>query len=268
MKDTPQHDQDAAVKRFVLGVAHELNNPNTFIRMNMVNLRRLVEMAEPVFSEWKSMHPDWKAGAFSIDDIRFQMLRLLDSTLEASVRLIALTDNLKKLGNLDFKNMGPQNLNHLLKNLLVSHGFLFDMVGSYEFDPCPEEVSVLGHGLELEQAFSVIIANAVDAMREYYAKEIELGQKPALFKVSLNFLPKEHKLNIHFKDNGPGMSEEVRKRIFEMYFTTKQFGIGSGIGLALCRSIIVAHEGSIDVDTEPGRGTDFIVTFPTMAMKE
>ena len=70
---------------------------------------------------------------------------------------------------------------------------------------------------------------------------------------------------ITVEDNGPGMTEEVRKRIFEPFFTTKPQGVGTGVGLSLCHGIVAAHEGRIDVATVPGKGSRFKVRLPLVA---
>jgi CheY-like chemotaxis protein len=67
---------------------------------------------------------------------------------------------------------------------------------------------------------------------------------------------------VEVEDNGPGMSPEVQKRIFEPFFTTKPQGIGTGIGLSVSHGIIAAHEGRITVESQPGRGTRFVVALP------
>src|SRR4029077_1987711 len=66
-------------------------------------------------------------------------------------------------------------------------------------------------------------------------------------------------------DNGPGIPAEIRARIFEAFFTTKAPGQGTGLGLSLCRGIIEEHGGTITVDSEPGRGTTFVITLPVIA---
>jgi hypothetical protein len=69
---------------------------------------------------------------------------------------------------------------------------------------------------------------------------------------------------ISIRDNGTGMPEEVRSKIFEPFFTTKDVGEGTGLGLSIVYNIIESHKGKIEVESELGKGTEFIITLPTI----
>jgi signal transduction histidine kinase len=70
-------------------------------------------------------------------------------------------------------------------------------------------------------------------------------------------------VKIHIKDNGKGMASEVKKQIFEPFYTTKSLDKGTGLGLSICREIIQKHHGDIDVISEPGVGSEFIISLPS-----
>ena len=69
-------------------------------------------------------------------------------------------------------------------------------------------------------------------------------------------------MRLEFRDDGPGISDEVRSRIFDPFFTTKPVGVGTGLGLSLSHGIIERHDGRIWVESEPGQGTAFFVELP------
>ena len=73
----------------------------------------------------------------------------------------------------------------------------------------------------------------------------------------------EHQVRLEVEDNGPGIPPEIITSIFDPYFTTKDVGQGSGLGLAITHEIITKHGGDISVESEPGKGTKFIITLPT-----
>ncbi|NJO03034.1 MAG: hypothetical protein HC880_16315 [Bacteroidia bacterium] len=72
----------------------------------------------------------------------------------------------------------------------------------------------------------------------------------------------DDRVQISIRDTGTGMPPQVKARIFEPFFTTKDVGKGTGLGLSISHSIIQKHHGSIEVETEPGQGTEFIIRLP------
>jgi signal transduction histidine kinase len=102
---------------------------------------------------------------------------------------------------------------------------------------------------KLNQVFMNILTNAVQAIDQ---------------KGEIVIKTRLEGLNIHISitDSGKGMPEEVRKRIFEPFYTTKPMGIGAGLGLSISYSIVSQHNGKIKVNSEPGKGTEFAITLP------
>ena len=123
----------------------------------------------------------------------------------------------------------------------------------------------------LEQAISNIVANAVYACQEKGAVEISFGisrHYSDLLRLSRRMDPMIHghsgkeeefvRITIH--DNGPGIPHEIEDKIFVPFFTTKK--TGTGLGLPLAQKIIHAHGGVLDLQSDPGKGTDFIIKIP------
>src|SRR5688572_2514455 len=108
--------------------------------------------------------------------------------------------------------------------------------------------SVMGDAVELREVLVNMIYNAVDAMPS--GGEIRMGSQEANGRVVLTIA-----------DNGTGMTPEVKSRLFDPFFTTKGKG-GTGMGMAVSFGIIRRHNGSIDVESEPGRGTTFRISLP------
>lgn len=117
---------------------------------------------------------------------------------------------------------------------------------------------------QLNQVFTNIIANALDAMLDpkYNSVAIAgLSVRKHLTIVTRAITKKQ--IQIAICDSGPGISPEVRTKIFDPFFTTKPVGKGTGLGLGICFKIIQQHQGRIEVRSEIGQGTEFIITLPT-----
>jgi len=95
-----------------------------------------------------------------------------------------------------------------------------------------------------------MIKNAIDAMGE--------GQG----RLEISTTLKDSIVEITFRDTGTGMSNEVKKHLFEPFFTTKDLGKGTGLGLSICKEIVKKYEGNIEVHSEPGKGSYFIILIP------
>jgi len=111
--------------------------------------------------------------------------------------------------------------------------------------------STYGSASELREVFVNLIVNAVDAM-------------PKGGKLSITCRHHENRLQLQFSDNGMGMGDDVRQKIFEPFFSTKG-AHGTGLGLSVSYSIIERHAGSISVVSDPGKGTRFTVELPAVA---
>ena len=108
---------------------------------------------------------------------------------------------------------------------------------------------VLGEAHEISQIFLNLLLNAVDASRPGGEVRVEFSAEGS-------------EVVAWVQDDGAGMTPEVAARAFDHFFTTKEAGKGTGLGLAMVRSLVQALDGSIRFETEPGKGTRFEVRFP------
>lgn len=110
-------------------------------------------------------------------------------------------------------------------------------------------IMIEGDDGQLQQALLNILLNARDALHDQGTIQVHLGVHG-------------DKAVISIADDGPGIDAETRARIFEPFFTTKERGAGTGLGLAITYGIVRGHKGKIDLESEPGKGTVFTLTFP------
>ena len=228
-------DKLASVGQLTAGVAHEINTP----------LNVLYGHLELLLLE-KEGDPD--------------LFRTLKGMQEQVSKIIEITRNLLDFSRQREPQKTPVDLNDLLERTLslVEHEMsVEDIVVVSAFDPVLP--SLWADGDQLAQVFLNMITNARDAMPE--GGELTL-------RTSTSRLRSRHAsgetIEIRFMDTGRGISEEHLGKIFDPFFTTKPAGEGTGLGLSVSYGIIQAHGGTIEVESEVGRGTTFTIRLPVV----
>ena len=116
---------------------------------------------------------------------------------------------------------------------------------------------------QLNQVFMNILANAIDALDEASTERTFEDMKANPHRITIKTSVENNNVKISIADNGEGMSEDVKNRIFDHLFTTKGVGKGTGLGLAIARQIVVEkHGGTIEVNSVLGEGTEFVILLP------
>ncbi|MFQ5559112.1 MAG: sensor histidine kinase [Nitrospinota bacterium] len=260
MAGESQHEEEnqKILEQIILGVAHELNNPNTFIRMNTVNIKKMFKLLGPCLSECEKKSPEAKYGPFSLAELRSRIGQHLESTLEATVRLISIAEKLKMCSSAAISETKSFSFKEVVDDTIVSHQFLLDELAHVRVLVKKDtDFVVSGYRLQLEQAVSALITNACHAMTERYKEE---SRKEGILEVSISDGPEN--VDLIISDNGIGMEKAVLQKAYTPYFTTKPQGIGDGLGLAICKAIMERHGGSITIDSKPGVGTKVIIELP------
>lgn len=255
--DSEKRDR-SLMEHMVLGVAHEINNPNTFVRLNAMTLKKMLGLIGPCLDEYEAAHPEAKFGPYLLPDLRSKMVQLTESILDASVRIIAVADKLKQCSNFALAQAAPLSVLSVVQNVLNMHRFLLEKWATLEFvyDES-NKCEISGFALQLEQGFSILLTNACDAIAERYPNA---DQKQGKIRVAIEDNGKN--IIVRFSDNGTGMDPELMEKIFTPYFTTKPQGVGDGLGLPLCQAIMDRHGGKMAVESKKGEGTTFSVFLP------
>ncbi len=113
----------------------------------------------------------------------------------------------------------------------------------------------------LEQVFINLVTNAIDAMDEKAANT----QGPVEKRLTIKTWGDADQVCVSVSDTGTGMSESVRRKIFEPFFTTKETGKGTGLGTSISFGIIKDYSGTIEINSEEGQGSEFIIRFPAIS---
>jgi two-component system NtrC family sensor kinase len=242
----------ASLGQLVAGIAHELNNPIGFIYSNMSHLRdysnRLVKIIEAADRE-----PERLAAIKEECDFEYivnDMPRLISSCEEGARRTRDIVLGLRNFSRLDESKLKRVNLKEGIENTLkLIAGELKNRVHVHEqFEETPE---VLCYASQMNQVFMNILTNAAQAIDG----EGEIW-------ISLKHLEDSGCAQVSVRDSGKGMTTEVAEKIFDPFFTTKTVGQGTGLGLSISYGIVKQHGGDIQVKSELGRGTEFVVTIP------
>lgn len=250
------------LEHIILGVAHEINNPNAFVRLNASNLKKMMNLLRPCFDEYEQNHPDEKLGPYTLTELRSKILQMIESTIGATVRIITVADKLKQCTSFALSQSHTVSMLDVIKTVAELHKFLLEKWAKFEI--VAEEgdaYNISGHKLQLEQALSILLTNACDAISERVSADPSYqGKLMVIFKRVGD------EIHITYKDNGSGIDEAIMDKIFKPYFTTKPQGVGDGMGLPLCQAVIERHEGRMTVTSKKGEGTEMTVILP--ALKE
>lgn len=228
----------AAVGQLAAGVAHEINNPLTYVRANLGQLRE----------HWSSLQKMLEEGDGDPSVILGEGEELIDESLEGVERAAAIVRDIKGFARSEADSHEDVELNSLLDSVLRIASPQFGSGIRFEKD-YGESICVRGSGQELKQVFLNLILNACQAIGEFgtiHLKTRESGQYAI----------------VRIEDNGSGIEEKVVERMFDPFFTTKPVGQGTGLGLSISHEIITRHRGEIRVESNWGEGTRFFVHLP------
>ncbi|MEG4030294.1 MULTISPECIES: ATP-binding protein [unclassified Microcoleus] len=269
-----QQEKMSSLGLLVAGVAHEVNNPINFIYGNIHHVRAytsdLLELVK--LYQKHSLYPQSEISEF-LQNIDFDFLskdlpQLLSSMKIGADRIVQIVQSLRNFSRLDESEMKPVNIHEGIDStLLILQSRLkatadrpaIEIIKNYSHLPLVE-----CYAGQLNQVFMNILANAIDALESY---NLDRGPTAAKANPSAIAITTEYsipdKIIVRISDNGPGMAENVKKRLFDPFFTTKPVGKGTGLGLSISYKIVVEkHKGTLRCDSTPGLGTEFSIEIP------
>jgi signal transduction histidine kinase/HAMP domain-containing protein len=230
-------DRLATIGRLAASVGHEINNPLAFILSNLHYVQR----------ELKRMD-----GGVSLPEERQEMMDALAEAREGAERVRSIVQDLRMLSHPDSMEKSPVDLGQVLRSAakMAAHEIRdrARLVEAWKNPPLIE-----GNSARLCQVFLNLLINAAHAIAPGRAEHNEI-------RLTTRAEEDSGRVLVEVSDTGCGIPAEHLARIFEPFFTTKPVGIGSGLGLSICQSIITAHGGKLSVESEPGRGTTFRVS--------
>jgi two-component system NtrC family sensor kinase len=229
----------ASIGKMAAVVAHEVNNPLSGILTYAKLLRK------------------WVGTGQTEHEKREEAMQCLELIAAESRRCGDLIKNLLRLSRTAPMNVQSTDLNAVIDRclLLVRHQLELGGV-ELQVNLAKDLPLVLCDPAQIEQVFIALILNAIDAM----PRGGTLWLENRLIHTNTN---NEAEIEIRVRDNGTGIAPDILPHIFEPFLTTKESGHGTGLGLAIARGIVERHKGRIEVQSELGLGTTFVVTLPS-----
>lgn len=248
-----QSEKLASLGELAAGVAHEINNPVGYVSSNLTTLQKYLAVYEKVLDAPETDSEEMAAlkKKLNFAFIRDDLQNLVKETQEGVGRVKAIIQDLKDYARTNAAThyvasdiqVGLKSTLNIARNQLKNRADVRLALGNLPLVECAPS--------QIDQVFLNLIVNAVQAMPEGKMGLIDI-------RTDCN----EREVWIEVQDNGPGIPPDVMKKIFDPFFTSKDPGTGTGLGLSVSQNIIQQHGGKLEVSSTVGVGTTFKITLP------
>lgn len=253
----------ASLGQLTAGIAHEINNPINFISSGMVSIKMSLESLREIAEEYSRLDEGADVNEVlenvrelkeehEYEEIMEELDELIKDVNYGVSRTIEIVKGLRVFSRLDEEEAKNANINEnidatltLLRNKTKNK----IKVSKY-YDENMKDIEC--YPGQLNQVFMNILNNGIQAIPE--------DRKDGEITIYTEELDEE--VIIRLKDNGVGIPEDLKNRIWEPFFTTKEVGVGTGLGMSITYGIIEKHNGKIELTSEVGKGTEFAITLP------
>jgi PAS domain S-box-containing protein len=255
MQQMIQSHKLKALGEVVTGVAHEINNPVSFIANNIPLLEEMWTAVEPILASDGASHPDWSDKGIGYVEVCTNMKEIIEEFKIASQRIKRVITGLKEFARVDETvQKKPIQIEEVIQGVLIIVGAqVRKTVSSIDLyiDSCLPTIQ--GHFQKIEQVIANLLINA--------HQSVTPDRKGRIIITARN-IERLNSLLIEIEDNGIGMKKEVLDHIFEPFFTTRRDREGTGLGLSISYGLIKEHRGIIGVTSRPDIGSRFSIYLP------
>ena len=246
----------AALGKLTAALAHEINNPTDFVNGSSRNLQRDLKDFEAFLYELAGddADPDILAELRQRMGPLYEHIKLI---LDGVERIRAIVRDIRSVSHTSAAEFIKVEITKWLASTINLVRPSYDSTVEFATDfRDPLYIECLPN--RLSQVFMNIVVNACNAMLERYGTESgRVGQ------LTVEAWREEERAFIAFRDNGGGIPEAIRAKIFDPFFSTRKMGKGTGLGLAISQDIMRRHGGDIRVESQLGNGTCFTLILPT-----
>jgi urea transport system substrate-binding protein len=268
-----QTEKMSTLGTLVAGVAHEINNPTSFIYGNLhyasEYIRDLLELVRLYHKYYPHPAPEIQAHmrAVELDFLIEDLPKVLASMETGAERIRHLVMSLRNFSRRDQAQVQPVNIHEGMESTLL---ILNNRLKANSDRPAITLVKEYGelplvdcYPSQLNQVFMNLLGNAIDALEEVL-KNPENGKSKFLPTIWISTkITSVNQVTVRIADNGAGMTEDAKRQLFDPFFTTKPIGKGTGLGLSISYQIVVEkHRGNLRCESVLGEGTEFLIEIP------
>ena len=255
-----QSQKMEALGTLVAGVAHEINNPINLIMYNTPLLKKIWGDFVPVLKAQSKIEPQRKYGGLQVAFLEENLDQLLSDVDMAANRIAKIVNDLKNFvqqsSDADKK---PMDLNEAVQNAIRLVQTTLRKSGIKPHLQLASRLPMMKGNLQnIEQVILNLVINAVQSIHH----------KKGRVRIETGLRKKDGWIFVSVADNGRGVDPRMADRLFDPFVTDKQPDGGTGLGLSVSYNLVKAHDGNIDFESQPGKGTTFTVSFPTAERKE
>ena len=268
-----QQEKMASIGQLAAGIAHEINTPVQFVGDNLVFLRDSFDEMLYGINQYHEMKVSAEQNSEELIKLRNQIISLfgdldfdylkseiplaLDQTTEGVRHVAEIVQAMRNFAHFSNNELGPVNIDDLIQSTVEVTRNAWKEIADLTVVKAEPPLVVKGAWSELGQVFLNLIMNATEAIEDAQTRDNAPGN------ISIQCRREDNWGVIVVKDTGCGIDPSLQGRIFEPFFTTKDVGQGTGQGLAMTYNIVTeAHAGELTVESEPGKGSSFIVRLP------
>ncbi|MFH1292696.1 MAG: response regulator [Pseudomonadota bacterium] len=265
-----QSEKMASIGQLAAGVAHEINNPTGFVSSNLKTLSDYQNDMFILIREYRKLITDLKQTGPSqanptaiqknlgriavlekemdLDFILDDIPGLIEESREGTERIKKIVMDLKDFAHPDKQELKYADINKNIDSTLnvVWNEIKYKATVTKEYGELPE---MQCYPQQLNQVFMNLLVNAAQAIEKRGEIRIETRALDGYIEIAIS-------------DTGSGIPQENLFKIFDPFFTTKEVGKGTGLGLNVAYNIVKKHKGDLKVESEPGKGTTFIIRIP------
>ena len=275
-----QSEKMSSLGQLVAGVAHEINNPVSFIHGNLVHATEYIQELLELLALYQDCYPtpfeeiQTQIEAIELGFIVKDLTKLLKSMQVGTERIRDIVLSLRNFSRLDEADFKRVDIHEGLDNTLM---ILRNRLKATEKRPEVQIIKNYGelpliecYPGQLNQVFMNLLSNAIDALEESNKEfsYVDIEAQPNIITITTKPLDKQW-VRICIADNGLGINQELQSKLFDPFFTTKPVGKGTGLGLSISYQIVTdKHQGKIYCNSELGQGTEFLLEVPVRQVSD